>query len=107
MPAAVADAGVALTSSLPVTLTPDQARLVGSAVQIATFEILASVLLSIAATAWAAAGPPSPRRFELPERIEVPPTGGTDEGRSPEAVEITTPQIPVAVRVLADPPPAR
>ena len=59
MPAPVTvDAG-ANVAGIFVALTPDQARLVGSAVQIGTFEILASVLLSIAATAWAAAGSPS------------------------------------------------
>ena len=56
MPAAItSDAGAALTADLPFTLTPHQARLVGSLVQILTFELLASVLLSMAAAAWAAA----------------------------------------------------
>ena len=50
----VTDAGAVLMTAFVPGMTADQARLAGSAVQIATFEVLASVLLSIAAAAWAA-----------------------------------------------------
>ena len=52
-PFVVTDAGSELMTTF-VGVTAEQARLVGSAVQIVTFEVLASVLLSIAATAWTA-----------------------------------------------------